>query len=49
MLEWFKATQWGGRSVQYRDEFSNVEGGIGILASASVISREVFVLKRKKQ
>lgn len=49
MLEWFKATQWGGRSVQYRDEFSNVRGGIGILASASVISHEVFVLKRKKQ
>ncbi len=49
MLEWFKATQWGGRSVQYREEFSNVDGGIGILASASVVSKEVFVLKRKKQ
>ncbi|MCB2204874.1 DUF4249 domain-containing protein [bacterium] len=49
MLEWFKATQWGGRSVQYRDQFSNVQGGLGILASASVVSQEVFVLKRKKQ
>jgi len=49
MLEWFKATQWGGRSVQYRDEFSNVEGGIGILASASIVTHDVFVLKRKKQ
>jgi hypothetical protein len=49
MIEWFKATQWGGRSVQYREEFSNVEGGIGILASASIVTREVLVLKRKKQ
>ena len=49
MLEWFKATQWGGRSVQFRPEYSNVEGGIGILASAAVISYDVFVLKRKKQ
>ncbi len=49
MLDWFKATQWGGRSVEYRPEFSNVNGGVGILASASVIEQDVFVLKRKKQ
>lgn len=49
LLDWFKATQWGGRSVEYRPEFSNVNGGVGILASASVIAYDVFVLKRKKQ
>lgn len=49
MLDWFKATQWGGRSVQYRSEYSNVEGGTGIFASASVADQIVFVLKRKKQ
>jgi len=48
MLDWFKMTQWGGRSVEYRPEFSNVKGGTGVFASASVISSEVFVLKRNR-
>lgn len=47
-LDWFKATQWGGRSVEYRPEYSNVRGGIGVFGSASIIRQEVFLLKRKK-
>ncbi len=46
LLDWFKSTQWGGPSVEYRPEYSNVRGGIGVFGSASVIIREVFVLKR---
>lgn len=49
LLDWFKSTQWGGRSVEYRAEYSNVEGGVGIFASASIVRQNVFVLKRKKQ
>ncbi len=48
LLDWFKATQWGGRSVEYRPEYSNIVGGVGVFGSASVIAKEVFVLKRKK-
>lgn len=48
LADWFKATQWGGRSVEYRPEYSNVAGGAGVFGSASVASKEVFVLKRKK-
>lgn len=48
LLEWFKATQWGGRSVEYRDQYSNVEGGLGVFASSSVAKKEVFLLKRDK-
>jgi hypothetical protein len=48
LLDWFKATQWGGRSVEFRPEYSNVRGGIGVFGSAAIISQEVFLLKRKK-
>ncbi|MCZ7557671.1 MAG: hypothetical protein M5R41_14835 [Bacteroidia bacterium] len=48
LADWFKATQWGGRSVEYRPEYSNISGGVGVFGSASVVAREVFVLKRKK-
>jgi hypothetical protein len=48
MNDWFKATQWGGRSVEYRPEYSNVVGGVGVFGSASVITKEVFLLKRKR-
>ncbi|MFZ1729498.1 MAG: DUF4249 family protein [Bacteroidota bacterium] len=48
MLDWFKATQWGGRSVEFRPEYSNIRGGIGVFGSASVIVQEVFVQKRLK-
>lgn len=48
LLDWFKSTQWGGASVEYRAEYSNVKGGIGVFGSAAVISRELFLLKRKK-
>lgn len=49
LLDWFKATQWGGRSVEYREQYSNVRGGIGVFGSASVVSKEVFVLKRQRK
>jgi hypothetical protein len=48
LLEWFKATQWGGRSVEYREQYSNVTGGTGVFGSASIISSEVFLLKRER-
>jgi hypothetical protein len=48
LADWFKATQWGGRSVEYRPEYSNIRGGVGVFGSASVVAQEVFVLKRKK-
>jgi hypothetical protein len=46
LLDWFKATQWGGRSVEYRDQYSNVQGGLGVFGSASVAAKEVFLQKR---
>lgn len=48
LLEWFKATQWGGRSVEYRDQYSNVQGGLGVFGSASVAAKEVLLLKRQR-
>lgn len=48
LLEWFKATQWGGRSVEYREQYSNVIGGVGVFGSASIISKEVFLVKRER-
>ncbi|MBE0644734.1 MAG: DUF4249 family protein [Bacteroidetes bacterium] len=47
LLDWFKATQWGGRSVEFRPEYSNVNGGIGVFGSAAVAAKEIFLLKRK--
>ncbi|MDX9759213.1 MAG: DUF4249 family protein [Bacteroidota bacterium] len=46
LLDWFKATQWGGRSVEYREQYSNVRGGLGVFGSATVITKEVFLRKR---
>jgi hypothetical protein len=48
LLDWFKATQWGGRTVEYRAQYSNVRGGLGVFGSASIVSQEVLVLKRKR-
>lgn len=48
LLDWFKATQWGGRSIEYRAQYSNVRGGVGVFGSAAMIQHEVFVLKRNK-
>jgi hypothetical protein len=48
-LNWFKSVQWGGRSVEYRPQYSNIEGGLGSFSSASVITQEVFLLKRVRQ
>lgn len=48
-LNWFKSVQWGGRSVEYRPQYSNIRGGLGIFASASIITHDTFVLKRNPQ
>lgn len=45
MLEWFKQLQFGGN--QYNDLLSNVEGGIGVFGSASIVTSEPFVLKNQ--
>ncbi len=45
LLDWFKATQWGGRSVEYRPEYSNVQGGVGVFGSASIITQDLLLLK----
>jgi hypothetical protein len=45
-LSWFKATQWAG-NVQYNRQYSNISGGLGIFASASMAQQQSFVLKRK--
>jgi hypothetical protein len=44
-LAWFKATQWAG-NVQYNKQYSNIRGGLGVFASASIIENRAFVLKR---
>lgn len=49
LLDWFKATQWGGRSVEYREQYSNVRGGLGVFGSASIITKDVLLLKRPKR
>ncbi|MEP7218623.1 MAG: DUF4249 family protein [Bacteroidota bacterium] len=46
MVRWFKMTNWGGNG-QYNPLLSNVEGGLGVFTSASVASKEVFLLKNQ--
>ncbi|MDH7516518.1 MAG: hypothetical protein QHI48_11665 [Bacteroidota bacterium] len=46
-LEWFKLTHFGG-APQYRSRFSNIRGGAGIFGAASLVKKEVFVLKRRR-
>lgn len=45
MLEWFKQLQFGGN--QYQELLSNVDGGIGVFGSASVVRQETFLLKNQ--
>ncbi|MBL0175147.1 MAG: DUF4249 family protein [Ignavibacteria bacterium] len=46
-LDWFKMTRFSG-NPQYNPQFSNIRGGTGIFASASLIEEELFLLKRVK-
>ena len=40
-------TKFSG-NPQYNPEFSNIIGGTGVFASASIVESETFLLKRKK-
>jgi hypothetical protein len=44
-LDWFKLTRFS-RAPQFNREYSNITGGAGVVGSASVISGDVFLLKR---
>ena len=44
-LSWFKSVQFSRLSPEYDDEESNIEGGLGVFGSASVIRKEVLLLK----
>ncbi|MGE3800302.1 MAG: DUF4249 family protein [Candidatus Kapaibacterium sp.] len=45
MLEWFKQVRFGGN--QFQSLLSNVEGGVGVLGSASVVRQNSFLLKNQ--
>lgn len=45
LLEWFKQLQFGGN--QYQTLLSNIDGGIGVFGSASVIRQRTFMLKNQ--
>ncbi len=47
-IDWFKSTQWTGRTVELNSTYSNVEGGYGVFGSASIISSDTFLLKRQQ-
>jgi hypothetical protein len=46
-LDWFKMTKFSG-NPQYNPQFSNITGGTGIFASAAMVEKELFLLKRVK-
>ncbi|MCB0712928.1 MAG: DUF4249 family protein [Ignavibacteriae bacterium] len=45
MLEWFKQVRFGGN--QFQSLLSNIEGGVGVLGSASVARQNAFLLKNQ--
>lgn len=45
MLEWYKQLQFGGN--QYQSLLSNVEGGLGVFGSASLVRQTTFMLKNQ--
>lgn len=45
MLEWFKQVRFGGN--QFQSLLSNIEGGIGVFGSASVVRQITFLLKNQ--
>ncbi|MBC8145035.1 MAG: DUF4249 family protein, partial [bacterium] len=45
-INWFKMVQWQNPAT-YQPLLGNVRGGLGVVASASVVSREVFVYKNQ--
>lgn len=45
LINWFKMTQWTG-NPQYDPLLGNVQGGVGVFASAAVIRAEYLLLKQ---
>ncbi len=45
LLEWFKQVRFGGN--QYQSLLSNIDGGVGVFGSASVVTQTSFVLKNQ--
>ncbi len=45
MIRWFKQTRFG--SNEYDPLYGSIDGGLGAFGSASVLSRETFVLKNQ--
>lgn len=46
-INWFKMTQWSG-NPEYDPLLGNVQGGIGVFGSASVIRADVMLLKNRE-
>jgi hypothetical protein len=44
-LEWFKSVQFSRISAEYDQQESNIEGGLGVFGSASILRREIFLEK----
>lgn len=44
-LSWFKSVQFSRLSPEYDPQESNIEGGLGVFGSASVIRKEIMLLK----
>jgi hypothetical protein len=44
LINWFKMTQWTG-NPQYDPLLGNIQGGVGVFASASVIRADHFLIK----
>lgn len=47
MLAWFKATQFA-RNPEYRAQFGSITGGLGVFGSASLVTGDLFLLKRDR-
>lgn len=47
-LEWFKSVQFSRLSPEYDPQESNIAGGLGVFGSASVVRRELFLLKNER-
>jgi hypothetical protein len=47
-LEWFKSVQFSRLSPEYDPQESNIVGGLGVFGSASVIRKELFLLKNER-
>ncbi len=44
-LEWFKSTQFSRISAEFDQRESNIDGGLGVFGSASILRKELFLQK----